>query len=502
MIEQSIASLAEYAVQQGLIGEEERIYSVNLLLELLKLDEYEEQADKEKTAELAGNLEQLLKEICDYAYENGLIEENGVVYRDLFDTKVMNCFCPRPGEVIRTFREKYARSPKEATDYYYHLSRASDYIREYRIAKDIKWTTDSEYGPIDMTINLSKPEKDPKAIAAAKNAKQSGYPKCLLCVENEGYAGRINHPARENHRIIPITICGQKWGFQYSPYVYYNEHCIVLNTEHIPMSINREVFEKLFDFLRQFPHYMICTNADLPIVGGSILSHEHFQGGNFEFPMARAKVEKKIVIPGYEEIQAGILHWPLSAIRIRGKDQKRLVKLADHILTAWRGYTDEEAFIFAETDGIPHNTITPVARKIGEFYELDLTLRNNITTPERPLGVYHPRDSYHHIKKENIGGIEVMGLAILPSRLKEELEALAVSILDGRDIRSSEALEKHADWVEEFLPQYKGTLTKDNIMDVLKEETGKVFVKVLEDAGVFKCTEEGRSYFMRFVESL
>lgn len=502
MIEQSIASLAEYAVRQGLIGEEERIYSVNLLLELLKLDEYGEPADKEKTAELAGNLERILGEICDYAYENGLIEENGVVYRDLFDTKIMNCFCPRPGEVIRTFREKYARSPKEATDYYYHLSKASDYIREYRIAKDIKWTTDSEYGPIDMTINLSKPEKDPKAIAAAKNAKQSGYPKCLLCVENEGYAGRINHPARENHRIIPITICGQKWGFQYSPYVYYNEHCIVLNTEHIPMSINREVFEKLFDFLRQFPHYMICTNADLPIVGGSILSHEHFQGGNFEFPMARAQVEKEIAIPGYEEIQAGILHWPLSAIRIRSKDQTRLVELADHILTVWRGYTDEEAFIFAETDGTPHNTITPVARKIGEFYELDLTLRNNITTPERPLGVYHPRDAYHHIKKENIGGIEVMGLAILPSRLKEELEALAVFILDGRDIRSNEALEKHADWVEEFLPRYKGTLTKDNIMDVLKEETGKVFVKVLEDAGVFKCTKEGRGYFTRFVESL
>ena len=502
MIEQSIASLAEYAVRQGLIGEEERIYSVNLLLELLKLDEYGEPADKEKTAELAGNLERILGEICDYAYENGLIEENGVVYRDLFDTKIMNCFCPRPGEVIRTFREKYARSPKEATDYYYHLSKASDYIREYRIAKDIKWTTNSEYGPIDMTINLSKPEKDPKAIAAAKNAKQSGYPKCLLCVENEGYAGRINHPARENHRIIPITICGQKWGFQYSPYVYYNEHCIVLNTEHIPMSINREVFEKLFDFLRQFPHYMICTNADLPIVGGSILSHEHFQGGNFEFPMARAQVEKEIAIPGYEEIQAGILHWPLSAIRIRSKDQTRLVELADHILTVWRGYTDEEAFIFAETDGTPHNTITPVARKIGEFYELDLTLRNNITTPERPLGVYHPRDAYHHIKKENIGGIEVMGLAILPSRLKEELEALAVFILDGRDIRSNEALEKHADWVEEFLPRYKGTLTKDNIMDVLKEETGKVFVKVLEDAGVFKCTKEGRGYFTRFVESL
>lgn len=502
MINQSIAALAEYAVKQGLIGEEERIYSINLLLDVLKLQEYEEPADKEKTKELAENLEQILRNICDFAYENGLIEENGVVYRDLFDTRVMNCFVPRPGEVIRTFNEKYAVSPKEATDYYYHLSKASDYIRTYRIAKDIKWTTDSEYGPIDITINLSKPEKDPKAIAAARNAKQSGYPKCLLCPENEGYAGRINHPARENHRIIPITICGQKWGFQYSPYVYYNEHCIVLNTEHVPMSINREVFVKLFDFLRQFPHYIICTNADLPIVGGSILSHEHFQGGNFEFPMARAGIEKKITIPGFEDIEAGILHWPLSAIRIRSKEQSRLVELADHILTAWRGYTDEEAFIFANTDGTPHNTITPVARRAGELYELDLTLRNNITTKERPLGVYHPRNEYHHIKKENIGGIEVMGLAILPSRLKDELEELAGYILEGKDIRSSETLKKHADWAEEFMPQYEGRLNSDNIMDVLKEETGKVFVKVLEDAGVFKCTEEGRAYFMRFIDSL
>ncbi|HOO26970.1 MAG TPA: UDP-glucose--hexose-1-phosphate uridylyltransferase [Lachnospiraceae bacterium] len=502
MIDQSIAALAEYAVQQGLITEEEKTYSVNLLLDILRLDEFKEPEDRKKTVQSAKNLEQILKDICDYAYENDLIEENSVVYRDLFDTRVMNCFVPRPSEVIRIFYEKYAHSPKEATDYYYHLSQASDYIRTYRIAKDIKWTTDSKYGPIDITINLSKPEKDPKAIAAAKNAKQSGYPKCLLCVENEGYAGRINHPARENHRIIPITICGQKWGFQYSPYVYYNEHCIVLNTQHVPMTINREVFEKLFDFLRQFPHYMICSNADLPIVGGSILSHEHFQGGNFEFPMARAMVEKRIVVPGFEEIEAGILHWPLSAIRIRSKNQKRLTALADHILTAWRNYTDEDAFIFAKTDGVPHNTITPVARKAGGLYELDLTLRNNITTEDRPLGVYHPRGEYHHIKKENIGGIEVMGLAILPSRLKSELEGLAAEILAGREISADETLKKHAAWVKNFLPRYEGVINAENIMDILKEETGKVFVKVLEDAGVFKCTKEGRVHFMKFINSL
>ncbi len=502
MINENIAALAEYAIKQELIGEEEKIYSINLLLDVLRLNEFEEPDKREKIEELSDHLEEILKNICDFAVEKGLIEEDSVVYRDLFDTKVMNCFVPRPGEVIRTFRQKYAKSPKTATDYYYHLSKASDYIRTYRIAKDIKWKTDSKYGSIDITINLSKPEKDPKAIAAARKVAASGYPKCLLCAENEGYAGRINHPARENHRIIPIEICGQKWGFQYSPYVYYNEHCIVLNTQHVPMIINKEVFEKLFDFLKQFPHYIICTNADLPIVGGSILSHEHFQGGNFEFPMARAAIEKKILITGYEDIEAGILHWPLSVIRIKGKDQKRLVMLANHILTGWRSYTDEEAFIFANTDGTPHNTITPVARRVGEDYELDLTLRNNITTEERPLGVFHPRNEYHHIKKENIGGIEVMGLAILPSRLKGELEELAEYILEEKEIRTNAVLEKHADWVEEFLPKYNGKLNENNIMSVLKEETGRVFVKVLEDAGVFKCTEEGRKFFMRFIDSL
>ncbi len=502
MINMTIAALAEYAVKKHLIPEEERIYSINLLLGILKLDEYIEPEDKEKVREKAENLEELLGEILDYSYEKGLMDGDSVVYRDLFDTNVMNCFVPRPSEIIRTFWEKYKISPKEATDYYYELSKASDYIRDYRIKKDIKWVTKSEYGDIDITINLSKPEKDPKAIAAAGRAKQSGYPKCQLCIENEGYAGRLDHPARANHRIIPVTICGEQWGFQYSPYVYYNEHCILLNSKHVPMVINKGAFEKLFDFLRQFPHYIIISNADLPIVGGSILSHEHFQGGNYEFPIARAKEERSFTIKGYEDVEASIVHWPLSVIRIRSKSSDRLVELADFILKRWREYTDEEAFILAYTDGVPHNTITPIARFRDGAYELDLTLRNNITTEDRPLGVYHPRNEYHHIKKENIGGIEVMGLAILPSRLREELAELKTYILEGKDIRSNEVLKKHADWACEFLPAYEGKINEDTIDGILRDEVGKVFVGVLEDAGVFKCDEEGRRYFKRFTDSL
>ncbi|MCR5108780.1 MAG: UDP-glucose--hexose-1-phosphate uridylyltransferase [Lachnospiraceae bacterium] len=498
----TVAALVEYAVANELIGEEERIYSTNLLLDVLKISDYEYTLSDKEIKEKSEDLEELLKEACDHAYENGLIEENSTAYRDLFDTRVMNCLVPRPSTVISTFKEKYNISPREATDYYYKLSTASDYIRSYRIKKDIKWLADTKYGALDITINLSKPEKDPKAIAAAGRAKQSGYPKCLLCMENEGYAGRLDHPARENHRIIPVDICGEKWGFQYSPYVYYNEHCILLNSKHVPMTIHRGAFEKLFDFLRQFPHYMICSNADLPIVGGSILSHEHFQGGRYEFPMARAKVESTFKIKGYEDVEAMIMYWPLSVIRIRSVDPKRLVDLADHILGKWRAYTDEEAFIFAETDGVPHNTITPIARKKGDHYEMDLTLRNNITTEDRPLGVYHPRNEYHHIKKENIGCIEVMGLAILPSRLKTELEILKEYILKGKDIRSDEMIEKHADWVEEFLPKYEGRLNEDSISDIIRYEVGQVFMGVLEDAGVFKCTEEGRRYFKRFTDSL
>lgn len=502
MINTYISALAQYAVDRGLIEENERIYSINMLLDVLKLDEYNPCDDEDKVIALSSDLEAILQFIDDYACDRGLIEENSVVYRDLFDTRVMNCFVRRPSEVIRIFNEKYAVSPKEATDFYYEYSKNSDYIRTYRIAKDIKWVYESEYGDIDITINMSKPEKDPKAIAAARNAKQSSYPKCLLCVENEGYAGRINHPARENHRIIPIRILGKEWGFQYSPYVYYNEHCIVLNREHTPMTINREVFEKLFDFIRQFPHYVIATNADLPIVGGSILSHEHFQGGNYSFAMSRAVIEKEVVFKGFEDVEAGILKWPMSVIRIRSTSQERLVDLADKILGAWREYTDEEAFIFAKTNGEPHNTITPAARFANGKYELDLALRNNITTEERPLGVYHPRNEYHHIKKENIGGIEVMGLAILPSRIKSEMELLARCIIEGKDIRSFDELLKHADWAEEFIPKYEGKINEENVDEILKVEIGKVFVKVLEDAGVFKRDKKGREYFMKFIESV
>lgn len=498
----NIAALAEYAVKNELILEEERIYSINLLLNVLQLDEYSDPGLTSEVEALSENLEENLKEILDYAGGRGLLDASSVVYRDLFDTKCMNCFVPRPTQVYKEFWDRYKESPSAATDYFYKLSKASDYIRAYRIAKDMKWEVDSEYGPMEITINLSKPEKDPKAIAAAGAAKSSAYPKCQLCAENEGYAGRVNHPARENHRIIPITICGQNWGFQYSPYVYYNEHCIVLNKAHVPMSINREVFVKLFDFLRQFPHYLVMTNADLPIVGGSILSHEHFQGGRHDFPMGKADIEKQIVIPGFEDVKAGIVHWPLSVIRISSSNQDRVVELADHILKTWRAYTDEDAFIYANTDGEPHNTITPVARRRGDEYELDLTLRNNITTKERPLGVYHPRNEYHHIKKENIGGIEVMGLAILPARLKKEMEELAEYILESKDIRSNEALVKHADWVDGFLPKYEGKISKETINEILKEEIGKVFVKVLEDAGVFKTDETGRRAFDKFIATL
>ena len=496
MLFENIKKLVEYGIQTGLTPECERIYTTNLLLEIFKEDNYE---DTEIDAENL-ELEDILKNLIDEAVSRGLIEDS-VVYRDLFDTKLMNCLLPRPAQIQREFKEKYDISPEEATKYYYKLSQDSDYIRRYRVKKDMKWTVDSPYGVIDITVNLSKPEKDPKAIAAAKNAKASTYPKCQLCVENEGYAGRVNHPARENHRIMPITINDSQWGFQYSPYVYYNEHCIVFNGQHIPMKIDRAAFIKLFDFVKQFPHYFLGSNADLPIVGGSILSHDHFQGGHYTFAMAKAPIEKEVTIPGYEDVEAGIVKWPLSVLRIRHKDEQRLIDLADHVLKNWRSYTDEDAFIFAETDGEPHNTITPIARKVGDIYELDLTLRNNITTEEHPLGLYHPHAQYHNIKKENIGLIEVMGLAVLPARLKNELELLACYIVEGKDIRSNEDIVKHADWVDGFLPKYD-SITKENVMDILKEEVGIVFTHVLEDAGVYKCTEEGRNAFMKFIETL
>lgn len=496
MLFKNIKKLVQYGIDTGLTPECERVYTTNLLLDLFGEDNYE---DVDITGENI-ELETVLKELLDEAVSRGLIEDS-IVYRDLFDTKMMNCLMPRPAQVQSEFAKKYEASPVEATNYFYKLSQDSDYIRRYRIAKDRKWTVDSDYGVIDITINLSKPEKDPKAIAAAKNAKVSTYPKCQLCVENEGYAGRINHPARENHRIIPITVNDSAWGFQYSPYVYYNEHCIVFNGAHTPMKIEKATFVKLFDFVKLFPHYFLGSNADLPIVGGSILSHDHFQGGHYTFAMAKAPMERQFTVTGYEDVEVGIVKWPLSVLRLRGKDETRLIELGAHVLDVWRGYTDEAAFVFAETDGEPHNTITPIARKVGDIFELDLALRNNITTEEHPLGVYHPHAERHHIKKENIGLIEVMGLAVLPARLKGEMEVLADYIVNKKDIRSHEQIEKHADWVDRFLPQYHA-ITAENVMGILEQEVGKVFVSVLEDAGVFKCTPEGREAFERFINTL
>lgn len=496
-LQKEITKLVQYGLDHELIQPEDKIYTINQYLEIFHLDEYEE-------PDISGEeivLEDILKNLLDAAYDRYIIKSNDVVTRDLFDTRLMGVLVAKPSQIIKEFWEHYEESPEAATNFFYKFSQDTDYIRRYRIKKDMRWKVDSPYGEIDITINLSKPEKDPKAIAAAKNAKQSAYPKCQLCMENEGYAGRMNHPARQNHRIIPLTINGSKWGFQYSPYVYYNEHCIVFNGEHVPMKIDRNAFRKLFDFVKQFPHYFLGSNADLPIVGGSILTHDHFQGGHYEFAMERAQIEKEIQIPGYEDVEAGIVHWPLSVIRIRCKDENRLIDLADYILTKWRGYTDEEAYIFAETDGEPHNTITPIARKKGDVYELDLTLRNNITTEECPLGLYHPHSEYHHIKKENIGLIEVMGLAVLPSRLKKEMELLAEYLVENKPMENYEELQKHIDWVHDFMPKYN-EINQDNVMDILKEEIGQVFVKVLEDAGVYKCTEEGRKAFQRFIEIL
>ena len=493
-IETYIDSLVSYAMNNGLAEPVDHMVLTNRLLDLLRKDDYEP-SDEPQTEDL----EEILGGILDYAVAHGLCDD-GITAKDIFDTRIMGAVTPMPREVVRTFREKYAQSPVEATDWYYRFSCDTDYIRRYRIRKDMRWKYDSPYGELDITINLSKPEKDPKAIAAAKNAPQTAYPKCQLCRENEGYAGRMNHPARSNHRVVPIEICGADWCLQYSPYVYYNEHCIVFNAQHVPMKIDRSAFDKLLDFVRLFPHYFVGSNADLPIVGGSILSHEHFQGGHYTFAMETAQVEQDITFRGYEDVTAGIVKWPMSVIRLRGKDRERIAQLADKILTAWRGYTDESAFVIAFSDGEPHNTITPIARRRGEDYELDLVLRCNITTAEHPLGVFHPHADKHHIKKENIGLIEVMGLAVLPSRLKAELAELAAAIVEGRDIASDEVLAKHAPWVEELKQQY--TFTADNALDIVLQETGKVFAGVLEDAGVYKNTPQGREAFLRFVDAV
>ena len=490
---EAIKSLVKYAIDNEMIEKEDEIWAINKICEALKIDSFEESEAKES------DLEKILAVILDYAVKNGLCEDS-VVYRDLFDTKIMGLITPRPSDVIKKFKSLYEKSPKDATDFYYKLSQDSDYIRRYRIKNDLKWITKTEYGDIDITINLSKPEKDPKAIAAALKMKAASYPKCLLCKENEGYAGRINHPARQNHRIIPMTLANTPFFMQYSPYVYYNEHCIVFNAEHTPMKIDRGAFEKLLDFIELFPHYFIGSNADLPIVGGSILTHEHFQGGNYEFAMAKAPIETEVKFSGFEDVEAGIVKWPMSVIRIASKDKAKLVELADKILTDWRSYTDEESFIYAETDGEKHNTITPIARMRNGKFELDLVLRNNITTEECPLGYYHPHPEYHHIKKENIGLIEVMGLAVLPSRLKNEMALIKDAMLSGKDIASIEAIASHKEWAEMIMNKYD--INEDNCEEILQQEIGIVFTSILEQCGVYSRDEEGKKGFIKFIESV
>ena len=495
---EAISRLADYAFCSGLVEECDRTWAINTILDVLKLDSY---TQPEQTCD-AGRIDlaPILETLLDDAHDRGVLAENSVVYRDLFDTELMGRLTPRPAQVIEKFQALYKEDPKAATDWYYAFSQDTNYIRRDRIAKDVQWKSPTQYGDLDITINLSKPEKDPKAIAAAKNLPATAYPRCQLCAENEGYAGRVNHPARQNHRVVPITINDSPWFLQYSPYVYYNEHCICFNRDHTPMKIDRACFAKLLDFVEQFPHYFVGSNADLPIVGGSILAHDHFQGGRYTFAMEKAPVETPFTFPGFEDVEAGIVKWPMSVIRITADGRPRLVELADKILTAWRGYTDESAFIFAETGGEPHNTITPIARMRDGRYELDLVLRNNITTREHPLGVYHPHAELHQIKKENIGLIEVMGLAVLPARLKEELAAVAGALASGADLRSNELTEKHADWAEGVRANYD--ITAENARDIVKTETGLVFAKVLEHAGVFARTAEGKEAFLRFLRTV
>ena len=495
MINRLINELMHYAVGEHLVDEDDRVFVTNSLLDLFNQVEFHEEEIKEERV-----LADILKDMCDFAVKEKIIEDDSVTATDLFDTKIMGLLTPMPSTVRRIFKEIYSVDSKLATDYFYKLSKRSNYIRADRIAKDEKWVTDTQYGPIDITINLSKPEKDPRDIAKAGAAKKSGYPSCLLCMENEGYAGTFSHPARQNLRVIPIVLDGEDYFLQYSPYVYYNEHCIILNKEHKPMRIDRAVFQKLLEFVKLFPHYTAGSNADLPVVGGSILSHDHFQGGRYVFAMAKAPYDRTFILKGYEDLNAGIVKWPMSVIRLQGKDIGRIVDAADHILTSWRAYSDESAFIFSETDGIPHNTITPIARMHKDLYELDLVLRNNITTQKSPWGVYHPSANLHHIKKENIGLIEVMGLAVLPARLKREMEELEEYIIDKKDIRSNEVLQKHADWVDEWINNY--SFEKENIHSIVQAEISKVFVKVLECAGVYKRDEEGQEAFDRFIKIL
>lgn len=544
-----IFELVSYGKNKGLIDTADEVYTTNKLLELFQIDEYklDNSSDTQNVNQQDDNnqnvreLHFILEDMMDYAIENGIMENDTITYRDLLDTKIMGLITPPPSVVRAKFNEllngdsgSNSADAKKATEFYYDFSKATNYIRADRIAKDEKWITSTEFGDLDITINLSKPEKDPRDIAAAGKAKKSGYPACLLCMENEGYAGHFSHPARQNHRIIPITLDGEEYFLQYSPYVYYNEHCIIFNKKHIPMKINKSTMKKLLSFVEMFPHYTAGSNADLPIVGGSILSHDHFQGGGYEFPMVRAPYEKEFSVNGYDDVKAGIIKWPMSTIRLQGDDINRIVELADHILGSWRKYTDKDAFIFAETGGEPHNTITPIARirQAGnpnnkfdaskDVFELDLVLRNNITTDENPLGVYHPHAEYHHIKKENIGLIEVMGLAVLPARLKKEMASLQEAILNGTNLYSDESLVSHIEWAMNFLPKYGYEVKTDNsttaivtklpegskeeiaisLHNIIKDEIGFVFAGVLEDAGVYKRTTEGELAFMRFVDSL
>ena len=489
-----ISELVSYGMLNGLITEDDKVYVINRLLELFDKKDFVWSDEQVRPIHL------ILEDMMNYAIEQGIMEDDTITTKDLFDTKIMGLITPMPSQVREKFQRLYSESPKLATDYYYKFSQDTNYIRRDRIEKDEKWTTDTEYGQIDITINLSKPEKDPRDIAKAATAKKNEYPKCLLCEENEGYAGHISHPARQNHRIIPVKLADRDYYFQYSPYVYYNEHCIVFNKEHTPMKIDKAAFVKLLDFVKQFPHYIVGSNADLPIVGGSILSHDHFQGGSYTFAMAKAPYEYMFQVKGYEDVTSGIVKWPMSVIRLQSKKPERIVELSDYILNAWRNYTDEDAFIFSETDGEPHNTITPIARMNGDLYEMDLVLRNNITTEEKPWGVYHLEEKLHHIKKENIGLIEVMGLAVLPARLKKEMLTLGEAIVEGKDIRTMEEIEKHADWVDEWRNHYN--ITKENVNQILKDEIAKVFVKVLECAGVYKRTEEGQNAFRKFISTL
>ncbi|MGP1433584.1 MAG: UDP-glucose--hexose-1-phosphate uridylyltransferase [Catonella sp.] len=495
MIYNAIDRLIAFGLAKGLLEENDVLYTRNKLLYTLGLSDYQGSGE---VAECKEELAEILKDILKYAMEEGLVSDS-ITEQDLFDTKIMDCLLGRPSEIVAKFTALCRKSPKEATDWYYDFSKATNYIREDRIIKDVKWQADSPYGKLDITINLSKPEKDPKAIAAAKKLVQSGYPKCLLCRENEGFAGDMNKPARENHRIIPLTLGGENYFLQYSPYVYYNEHCIILNEGHVPMKIDRAVFLKLLEFTEKFPHYMAGSNADLPIVGGSILTHDHFQGGNYEFPMARAGLRTEVKFKGYEDIRAGVVNWPMSVIRLTGADYRKLAELADKILLLWRGYSDEEVDVYAESDGEPHNTITPIARRRGEDFEIDLVLRNNRTTEEFPLGIFHPHDKLHHIKKENIGLIEVMGLAVLPGRLKGEMDSLRTALLKGEDIRKDEVLAKHADWVDEFMARHK-EFNEVNAEEIIRQEIGLVFSEVLTDAGVYKDDENGRKGILRFIE--